>query len=268
MNSKLYYSINDIQSNSNMPEVDIFRNSFQTNRGEKSPINIKKNQRHLTPLKLNLKYKAPQKSILMKKDQNFDEPLDAVYKYIINKNGLLKEANGKRFFKKESESINSQSNICKNDRKRRSNSVRSISLNMFFLIQNLIPITAKVINLPKNLNLKKIYNRINARIDDRTFLRLKYNKKLGILYIKFRNEIYYNFYSCLFKDRSYFRIGKYLEMKIIKENESLWTQNSDEFILNFHFENSNPKDFIYKSYIEKNFRLSSYSRLKHYFNNF
>jgi len=267
MNSKLYYSVNDIQLNSNVSEFVIFRNSFQTNGREKYPINIKKNQRPLTPLKLSLNYKAPQKSYLMKKAQSFEEPLDVVYKYNINKNALLKDANGKRFFRKDSESINSQSIIYKNCRQRRSNSVSSIALNMFFLIQNLLPITVKVINLPKNLNLNIIYKRINARIDDRTFIRLKYNKKFGILYIKFRNEIYYNFYSHLFKGRSYFRKGKYFEMKIIKENESLWTQNSDECILNFHFENSKPKDFIYKSYIEKNFRLSSYSRLKHYFDN-
>jgi hypothetical protein len=169
MNSKQYNSVNNIQSDSDVSQEDTFNNSTKTNEEEKSLINIEKNKRP------------------------------------INNSKILKGANEKRFFKTEVKPINSHSNIAKNDKKRRSNSVGSISLNIIFLIQNILPITVKVINFPRNLSLKEIKQRIDVRIDDRIFLKLKYNKRLGVLYIKFRNEIYYNFYSYLFNGRTYYK---------------------------------------------------------------
>ena len=260
MKSNSYNSAYHIQSDSEMSEVDTFQNLFQTFEEEKSPINIKKKKSLLSPLQLNSNYKVPEKLNCLKKAQNYEEPLESKCTYNINKNGLLKDSNGKRFLKTEVEPIDSHSNISKNGRKRRSNSVDSIAFNMFFLIQNILPIVAKVINLPKNASFKEIIERIDARIDDRTFLKLKYNKRLGVLYIKFRNEIYYNYYSYLFNGRSYFRNGEYLKMIEIQENENLWTQNEDEEILNFYFNNDNPEDFNYKSYIKKNFRFPTKSR--------
>ena len=231
MNSKQYNSVNNIQSDSDVSQEDTFNNSTKTNEEEKSLINIKKNKRH------------------------------------INNNKVLKGANEKRFFKTEVKPINSHSNIAKNDKKRRSNSVGSISLNIIFLIQNILPITVKVINFPRNLSLKEIKQRIDVRIDDRIFLKLKYNKRLGVLYIKFRNEIYYNFYSCLFNGRTYYKNGKYLKMIEIQENENLWTPNADEEILMLRFDNSKSKDNFYISYIEKNFRFFSKSKFYNYFYN-
>jgi hypothetical protein len=231
MNSKQYNSVNNIQSDSDVSQEDTFNNSTKTNEEEKSLINIEKNKRP------------------------------------INNNKILKGANEKRFFKTEVKPINSHSNIAKNDKKRRSNSVGSISLNIIFLIQNILPITVKVINFPRNLSLKEIKQRIDVRIDDRIFLKLKYNKRLGVLYIKFRNEIYYNFYSCLFNGRTYYKNGKYLKMIEIQENENLWTPNADEEILMLRFDNSKSKDNFYISYIEKNFRFFSKSKFYNYFYN-
>ena len=270
MKSNSYNSAYHIQSDSEMSEVDTFQNLFQTFEEEKSPINIKKKKSLPTPLKLNSNYKDPKKLNILKKAHNCEERLEATYRYNINKNGLLilKKANGKRFLKTEVEPINSHSNISKNGRKRRSNSVGSITFNMFFLIQNILPIVAKVINLPRNSSFKEIIDRIDARIDDRTFLKLKYNKRLGVLYIKFRNEIYYNYYSYLFNGRSYFRNGEYLKMIEIQEKENLWTQNKDEELLNFYFNNNKPEDINYKFYIKKNFRFCTKSRFFNYFYNY
>jgi hypothetical protein len=268
MKSKFCYSINDIQSNSES-EIDTLQNSFQTNEEEKSPKKINKNKRTQTPLKLNLNFKDPKIIDFMKKVQNYKEPLDGIYKYIINsQNGMLKDASGKRFLKNEIEPINSHLILSQNGRKRRSNSISSTACNRFFLIQNILPITVKVINLPKNLSLKEIKKQIDANIDDKTFLCLKYNKKYGILYIKFRNELYYNYYSFYFKGR-YFYTNKYNPKMIdIKENANLWTSNQNEEILNFYFNNRKPDNFYYKSYIKKNFRFCTKSRFLNYFNNY
>jgi hypothetical protein len=268
MKSNPYNSAHHIQSNSDKSEAHTFQNLFQMFKEEKSSINIKKKKSQLTHLKINSNYKDPEQLNCLKKAQSCKELLEATYKYNLYKKCLLKEANGKRFLETEVEPINSHSNISKNGRKRRSNSVGSIAFNMFILIQNILPIVGKVINLPKNSSLKEIINRIDARIDDRTFLKLKYNKRLGLLYIKFRNEIYYNYYSCLFNGRSYFRNGEYLKITEIQENENLWTQNQDEELLNFYFNNNKPEGFIYKFYIKKNFRFRTKSRFVNYFYNY
>jgi hypothetical protein len=269
MNSKLNCSVYNKQSDFNKTEVVTHQNSIQMNEEEKSDKNIKQNKkRSRTPLKLHSNFKESKILNLMKNFYNNDESLGYAGLNIKKPNDLLKETNERRLVKREIWSpIGFHLNFTKNGRKNRSNSEGSIARRTFISFQNILPITVKIINLPKNLKLKKIRKRIDARIDKQTFLCLKYNKTFGVLYIKFRNEIYYNFYSYLFNGRTYYKNGKYLKMIEIQENENLWTPNADEEILMLHFDNAKPKDNFYISYIEKNFRFFSKSKFYNYFYN-
>lgn len=264
MDSKLNYSVNNNQSEFNKTEVVTLQNSIQVNEEEKSCKNInKKKKRSRTPLKLNSNFKESKINNLMKNAYNNDEPLGYTRLNIKNPNDLLKETNERKLVKKEIWSPNDfHLNISKNGRKRRSNSEGSKSRKTFILFQNILPITVKIINLPKNLKLKKIRKRIDARIDNKTFLCLKYNKTFGVLYIKFRNEVYCNYYYYLINGKIYDE--KYsdniLEMIDIKDNEDLWTPNLDENIRIFKNNHKYEGDNFNFYLLEKDYRFNPYNR--------
>lgn len=264
MNSNLNCSVYNNQSDFNKIEVVTLQNSIQMNEEEKSDKSIKKNKkRSRTPLKLNSNFKESKIINFMKNFHINNETLGYARLNTKKPNDLLKETNEKRLVKKEIWSPNDfHLNISKNGRKKRSNSEGSIDQKTFFLFQNVLPITVKIINLPKNLKLKKIRKRIDARIDKKTFLCLKYNKTLGVLYIKFRNEVYCNYYYYLVKGRIYDE--KYndniLEMIDIKDNENLWTPNLDENIRIFKNNHKYEGDNFNFSLLEKYYRFIPYNR--------
>jgi len=246
MNSKQNFSVYNNQSAFNKAEVVTLQNSIQMNEEEKSYKIIKKNKKKSrTPLKLNSNIKGAKIINLMKyfHSNDNDKPLGYFSLNTKKPNDLLKETNSK------------------NGRKRRSNSEGSITRRTFILFQNILPITVKIINLPKNLKLKKIRKRIDARIDKKTFLCLKYNKTFGVLYIKFRNEVYCNYYYYLINGKIYDE--KYndniLEMIEIKDNENLWTSNLDENIRIFKNNHKYEGDNFNFLLLEK-YRFSPYNR--------
>ena len=264
MNSKLNCSVYNKQLDFNKTEEVTLQNSIQMNEQEKSDKNIKQNKkRSRTPLKLHSNFKKSKILNLMKNFYNNGESLGYAGLNIKKPNDLLKETNERRLVKREIWSpIDFHLNFSKNGRKNRSNSEGSIARRTFISFQNILPITVKIINLPKNLKLKKIRKRIDARIDKKTFLCLKYNKTFGVLYIKFRNEVYCNYYYYLLNGKIYDK--KYndniLEMIDIKDNENLWTPNLDENIRIYKNILKYEGDNFNFSLLEKIYRFNPYNR--------
>ena len=112
------------------------------------------------------------------------------------------------------------------------------------------PITAIVYGIPKNQKIDEIIKRIDAHIDNRTFIRFKYNKKNGNLYIKFRNIFYFRFYCCYFKGKQYFNGTPSIKMIKIEEKNGMWEINpkfeEEKEMANF---NGHQDNFFYKNYI-------------------
>lgn len=98
------------------------------------------------------------------------------------------------------------------------------SSNLYYqniLIEN-VPVTAKVTNIPKNDKLSKILKKINFNIDKQTFLRIKYNRIKGVLYIKFRNIIYYNYYYLNLNKKHYYKGLPCVNITKVKNNINIW----------------------------------------------
>jgi hypothetical protein len=133
--------------------------------------------------------------------------------------------------------INSFLNHENLEKKKRSKSNNSRFPGLYSSFNNIlieyIPVPAKVSNIPKNQNIKIISKKIDANIDKKTFICMKYNKKKGVLFIKFRNIFYYNYYYYYFKGRSFYKkdpCGNYLPLEMVKieETNDLWTKNLKE----------------------------------------
>lgn len=121
------------------------------------------------------------------------------------------------------------------------------------ILSEFIPVTAKVVGIPKNQNLDLIIKKINVNIDNKTFICLKYNKKNGILYIKFRNKYYFNYYYTYFKNKSYYNDSPKLKMIKIEETKGLWEINDkNEQFKKIIINNDNEDNYFYH-YILSNF---------------
>ena len=145
---------------------------------------------------------------------------------------------------------------------KRAKSIKYKLSNLYSSFNNIlleyIPVTGKVFNIPKNLNLDKIFNKINLRIDEKTFICLKYNKKTGDLFIKFRNKYYFNYYYYYFKNKIFFHQNKPLKMIKIEETNGLWDINPKEEELKKLIINNNENQYsFYKYYISIQFRRIS-----------
>ena len=93
------------------------------------------------------------------------------------------------------------------------------------IILEYLPVTAKVLNIPKNQKIDKIIEKMDAHIDNRTFIRFKYNKKNGNLFIKFRNIFYFKFYCYYFKGKHYFKASPIIKMIKFEEENGMWDIN-------------------------------------------
>lgn len=93
------------------------------------------------------------------------------------------------------------------------------------IILEFIPVTAKVYSIPKKQKIDNIIEKIDAHIDNRTFIRFKYNKKNGNLFIKFRNIFYFKFYCFYFKGKHYLKNTPLIEMIKIEEENGMWEIN-------------------------------------------
>ncbi len=125
------------------------------------------------------------------------------------------------------------------------------------LLAEYIPVTAILINAPKNYDLNKIYKKINQKIDNQTFLRLKYDKKEGILFIKFRNKYYYNYYFSYLNRKAMFEGLPFVEFFQVEDNLNLWNLNpkfEEEKIFILSDESKKQDYDFYKNYIYKEFK--------------
>lgn len=145
---------------------------------------------------------------------------------------------------------------CHNSAKR-SKTIKPKFSNLFHsfnkILSEIIPVTAKVAGIPKNQNLDLIYQKINVNIDNKTFIFLKYNKKNGNLFIKFRNKYYFNYYYSYFKNRSYFYGLPKIKMTRIEETRGLWDINNKNEQLKELTINNNDVDNSFYHYIRSNF---------------
>ena len=115
-----------------------------------------------------------------------------------------------------------------------------------------IPVNGMLINVPKNYNFQKIINKINVNCDARTFLCIKYNRKEGKLYIKFRNIYFYNYYYYYLHNRPF--INGQPEMKLCKveNNINIWDINPKyEEIKYFKIVKENYSYDFYNNYIKE-----------------
>lgn len=123
------------------------------------------------------------------------------------------------------------------------------------ILLEFIPVTVKVLNIPKNQKIDEIIEKIDAHIDNRTFLRFKYNKKNGDLFIKFRNNFYFKFYCYYFKEKHYFRHTPSIKMNKIEEKKGMWVINpkieEEKKMTNF---NGHQETFFYNYYKYKLFK--------------
>ena len=152
----------------------------------------------------------------------------------------------------------------KNSSKKNFNRSKSMDFDLTVLnksFENLfaeyIPVTAILINAPKNYDLNKIYKKINQKIDNQTFLRLKYDKKEGILFIKFRNKYYYNYYFSYLNRKAIFEGLPFVEFLQVEDNLNLWSLNpkfEEEKIFILSDESKKQDYDFYKNYIYKEFK--------------
>ena len=138
--------------------------------------------------------------------------------------------------------LNSFINFCK------SKTFEPKSSNLYFqniLIENM-PVTAKVTNIPKNDTLSKILKKINLKIDKQTFLHIKYNRIKGVLYIKFRNKIYYNYYYLNLNKKHYYKGLPCINITKVNDNINIWdididprSEEEKKFIINYKKKKNN-----------------------------
>ena len=123
--------------------------------------------------------------------------------------------------------------------RKRSKSFKTGFSGLYFnnIFLEILPLTAIIFHIPKNQKINLIFDKLCARIDNREFIRFKYNKKNGVVYIKFRNIFYYNYYFNYYKNRTFFKNTPILQMTKIEENKGMWAVNpfeEEEKKLNFN----------------------------------
>lgn len=194
---------------------------------------------------------ARPKSLLKKKTTKYNRKFNLLkIKLRFRNKSSLKKLKILETEKKNTKCIN----ICRINKRAKSIKPSFSSLYTSFnrIFTENTPVTVKVINILKNQKLADIFRKINANIDNKTFIILKYIKNKGDLYIKFRNIYYYNYYYSYFKGKVFFG-NKILQMIKIEENHNLWTVNSDKEEI-FIPKIINGDDFFYQSYIRQNFK--------------
>lgn len=143
--------------------------------------------------------------------------------------------------------------------KKRSQSFKT-GFPSFYYFNNIalefIPLTAIIFNIPKNLKIKIVFKKLCARIDKREFIRFKYNKKTGIVYIKFRNIFYYNYYFYYFKNRNFFKNTPPIQMIKTEEINGMWAVNPlEEEEISMKFNELSDKDYnFYNNYLALNYK--------------
>jgi len=115
---------------------------------------------------------------------------------------------------------NSLRNFCKS----KTFEPKSSNINLLFhkILTENVPVIAKITHISKNDTLSKILNKIDFNIDNRTFLRVKYNRRKGVLYIKFRNKIYYNYYYFHLNKKHYHKGLPCVNMTKVEDNINIW----------------------------------------------
>ena len=257
------YNLNDNKSEStlNMSQNEIkdvtdkILNKAYTNRTRAFSFSYKKNKiikkyvkngdnftRSKSFLKTNLK--RTRENLRFKK----------LKKTFLRHNSYLKELNNPKVLKTK------KTNNTTRPKKTRSKSLKTSfsslysSFNKIFV--EFIPVTALILNIPKNQKIEMVYEKINCKIY-KEFIHFKYNKIKGHVYIKFRNIFYYNYYYCLFKGRSFFPNSNTLKMIKIEEKNGMWDVDPlKEEEKKMTLEQKD--DFFYKSYICRNFKSISY----------
>ena len=270
MNEKKNKLLTNINYNSNDTNSESILNINQIN--EKMVLNKKPNinyrNKNRTPFCIHDPNKKQNKksSNVRPKSLLIKEKTKIKKLYFLNKNNTFISKRNKSCSKlkknmpkiKETEKIN---NNFHNSIKR-AKSIKYKLSNLYSSFNNIlleyIPVTGKVFNIPKKLNLDKIFNKINLRIDEKTFICLKYNKKTGDLFIKFRNKYYFNYYYYYFKNKIFFHQNKPLKMIKIEETNGLWDINpKEEELKKLDINNDENKYSFYKYYISIQFRRIS-----------
>ena len=233
-------------STSQMSEKSLQINKIYRNRNRTAICKHRAFQR----FRLNKGPSARPKSLLKKKSTKYNRKFN-LFKIKLR---FRNKSSSKKLKIIETEKKNTNS-ICRMNKRPKSIKPRFSSLYTSFnrILTENTPITVKVLNIPKNQKLATIFKKINANIDKKTFIILKYIKNKGDLYIKFRNIYYYNYYYYYFKGKVFPGGNKILQMIKIVENHNLWIVNSDkeEIIIPKII---NGDDFLYQSYILQNFR--------------
>lgn len=255
LNKKINYK-NQYNSKQTIP-----KNTLNLNQIYKSPFSNKVNNSKKSRTSLSsdaaskrnkILYKSTCKSILKEYKIKFNISKNLEIKK--KTKSLSKGTNGNKL-KKIKGNISFNSNLPKsmtqknNRSKSLSTKLHPSNLSFKSILDEFIPVVAKALNFPKNGKLKDIFKRININIDNRTFIRIKYIKKTGVLLIKFRNIFYYNYYYSLFKDRKIYKNLPNIKMYKIEEDILLWQKNSEEEDMTFsHINEGN--NFIYENHVK------------------
>ena len=240
------------QNNSNQRSPENSLKKCQSPQLNKKLDNINKNIKNSrTPLSMDA---TPNKSILLNEKKKFNllKKFDFEDKYNCfseetNKNKLKRQKSCNNF------NCDSPSYNVKKKNRPKALSPKPSYLSFKNILDEFTPVIGKISNLPKNKKLYKIFRKINARIDNRTFLRIKYNKRTGILFIKFRNKYYYNYYYSLLNGRQFNEGLPNVEISKIEEDNFLWIKKADEEDKVF-YDKKVENNLFYKDYISSSFR--------------
>ena len=256
------------QYNSNDTNIESSLDSSQIDLKETTSQKLHKNYKYrirTPPCIHNVKNKSKQNP---KSSGRSKSSLKSKVKKLTKKLGLIKSpkvVRPKSALKKAKKMLNKAEK--KEQAKEQLNKKRSKSVLVRFsdsysafnkIILEFIPVTVLVFGVPKNQKIDEIIERIDAHIDNRTFIRFKYNKKNGYLYIKFRNNFYYKFYCYYFKGKHYFKGTPSIKMIKIEEENGMWDINpkfeEEKDMTNF---NGHQDNFLYKYYKFKFFRKNN-----------
>ena len=257
------YNLNDNKSEStlNMSQNEIkdvtdkILNKAYTNRARASSFSYKKNKTIKKAVKNGDNFTRP-KSFLKTNLKRTRENLrfKKLKKTFLRHNSYLKELNNTKFLK--TKKTNNTTRPKKTRPKSLKTSFSSLYSSFNKIFVEFIPVTALILNIPKNQKIEMVYEKINCKIY-KEFIHFKYNKIKGHVYIKFRNIFYYNYYYCLFKGRRFFPNSNTLKMIKIEEKNGMWDVDPlKEEEKKMTLEQKD--DFFYKSYICRNFKSISY----------
>lgn len=257
------YNLNDNKSESTLSMsqneikdvTDKILNKAYTNRARASSFSYKKNKTIKKTIKNGDNF-TRSKSFLKTNLKRTRENLrfKKLKKTFLRHNSYLKELNNPKFLK--TKKTNNTTRPKKNRTKSLKTSFSSLYSSFNKIFVEFIPVTALVLNIPKNQKIEMVYEKINCKIY-KEFIHFKYNKIKGHLYIKFSNIFYYNYYYCLFKGRNFFPNLNTLKMIKIEEKNGMWDVDPlKEEEKKMTLEQND--DFFYKSYICRNFKSISY----------